>query len=39
MTLTTYVCKECGEEFDAHSSARTAQLGYCSRACMSDGDA
>ncbi|WP_255149804.1 hypothetical protein [Halorarius halobius] len=35
MSLTSVTCKNCGETFEAHDSARTAEMGYCSRACMS----
>lgn len=34
MALQTNWCKHCDGEFEAHESARTAQMGYCSRECM-----
>lgn len=34
MGLQTNRCKHCGGKFEAHESACTTQMGYCSRACM-----
>ncbi len=34
MSLQSNKCKHCGWMFEAHDSARTAKMGYCSRDCM-----
>jgi DNA-directed RNA polymerase subunit RPC12/RpoP len=34
----TYACSNCGDDFEAHPSARAAQTEYCSPACHTAGE-
>lgn len=37
MSLSTFECESCGDEFKAYEGANAAEKGYCSPACENEG--